>query len=81
MARVTGRKLQHLRQRLFDKHPLCVLCLAKGRTAVATIRDHVVPLAEGGPDTEENTQAICVECHEVKTAEESKRGVSRGWGA
>ena len=76
-----GRKLQRLRNQLFDKQPLCVLCLLKGRTTVATIRDHVVPLAEGGLDDETNTQPICEECHELKTAEESKRGIRRGWGA
>jgi 5-methylcytosine-specific restriction protein A len=40
---------------------------------VATVRDHIVPLWEGGPDCVENTQALCVECHNAKTADEARR--------
>lgn len=29
--------------------------------------DHVVPLHKGGPDTDENTQNLCVPCHLEKT--------------
>ena len=46
-----------------------------GRTTPATIRDHVVPLAEGGHDVDANVQALCVACHDVKTqAEQAARG-------
>ena len=72
--RVRGRELQRRRTRLFQRSPLCVLCLAKGITRAATIRDHVVPLAEGGSDDETNEQAICLECHAFKTQQESQRG-------
>ena len=44
---------------------------------VATIRDHVVPLAEGGEDDEENVQPLCQDCSDAKTREESKRGQRR----
>jgi len=72
--RLRGRKLQRERNRLFDLNPLCVECLKIGRTTAATQRDHIVPLAEGGLDTPENTQGLCDECHNKKTQEESKRG-------
>lgn len=69
-----GRKLQKERKILFDDQPLCVMCEAEGRVSVATIRDHIIPLAEGGRDVRENTQGVCSACHEAKTKDESKRG-------
>jgi len=75
--RIRGRQLQQLRASLFARHPWCVRCLAAGRRTRATIRDHVIPLAEGGRDDETNEQALCQECSDAKTREESKRGVRR----
>lgn len=75
--RIRGRKLQRMRDRLFDKQPLCVHCLQVGRTRVATIRDHVIPLAEGGRDDETNEQPLCQECSDIKTAAEALRGMRR----
>jgi 5-methylcytosine-specific restriction protein A len=62
---------------LFDQQPLCVLCLEAGRVTIATIADHLVPLAEGGPDTEANTQPLCKACHDVKSQAEAARGRTR----
>jgi 5-methylcytosine-specific restriction enzyme A len=77
--RIRGRSLQRLRRQLFQRFPLCVLCAAKGITRVATIRDHVIPLAEGGADSRSNAgcQAICGECSDTKTRAESRRGQAR----
>jgi 5-methylcytosine-specific restriction protein A len=61
------------RRRLLQANPICVLCW----TAPSTIRDHIVPLAEGGPDTAENTQALCKPCHDIKSQAEAARGVRR----
>jgi 5-methylcytosine-specific restriction protein A len=80
VPRIRGRKLQQMRARLFDAQPLCVVCLAKGCTTVATIRDHVVPLAEGGPDTQANAQPLCVRCSDTKTRAETQRGRQRTSG-
>lgn len=74
---ITGWALQKARDQLFKREPLCRPCRAKGRATPATIRDHVLSLAEGGTDTEENTQPICDDCHKLKTIEESKRGAAR----
>ena len=73
VTRVRGRRLQALRARLFAAEPFCRACVA-GRMTVATIRDHVIPLAEGGQDNEENVQPLCQACSDAKTREESKRG-------
>jgi 5-methylcytosine-specific restriction protein A len=77
VERKRGRTLQRERDRLFNEFPLCVICLKKGIDRAATIRDHIVPLMEGGEDIESNTQGICRECHSVKSQEEAKRGRNR----
>jgi len=33
--------------------------------------DHILPKSQGGDDGMDNLQAICNECHETKTIEES----------
>lgn len=67
--RIRGRKLQTLRSNLFRDHPFCELC----KVRVAVERDHIISLAKGGPDTEDNVQALCIDCHAEKTA------VDLGW--
>lgn len=76
-ARIRGLTLQRLRARLFEESPLCVECLTANRVTAATIRDHVVPLAEGGADDDTNTQALCSTCHETKRIAEATRGLRR----
>ena len=77
VPRIRGGKLQKLRAALFDRSPLCVLCARIGRTTIATVRDHIVPLAEGGTEDEHNTQAVCWNCNEVKRQQEAQRGQRR----
>jgi len=69
-----GRTLQAARKRLFIDNPLCVICLKRGFDRIAVIRDHIIPLAEGGPDTVENTQGLCQSCSDFKTQQEARRG-------
>src|SRR5262245_26690804 len=78
--RIRGDTLQRLRRQLFAKSPLCVMCLAVGRYTIAVIRDHVIPLAEGGLDREDNVQALCRTCSDVKTFQESRQGRLRRRG-
>ena len=72
--RYLGRNLQRERKRLFNEQPLCVECKKHGRVSVSTVRDHIVPLSEGGEDTPENTQALCEKCHDRKTKAEAAKG-------
>ncbi len=76
--RVTGRKLQRLRDELFSRNPLCVECERQGRVTLATQRDHIKPLGEGGEDTEDNTQGLCKPCHEAKSLQEAIRARRQG---
>ena len=73
VKRVTGRRLQALRAALFAENPLCVECTRLGRVTLATQRDHIVPLMDGGADDAGNTQGLCDECHDGKSLAESLR--------
>ena len=76
-ARIRGRQLQKLRAQLFAAHPFC----EKGCGRVAVIRDHVIPLEEGGADNTVNTQALCQQCSDEKTQRESHRGRQASGGS
>lgn len=75
--RIRGRRLQRMRASLFARKPWCALCEKAGRRTRATIRDHIIPLAEGGADDETNEQGLCLDCNDAKSEEEAKRGVRR----
>lgn len=53
-------------------------CQSCGTITLDLEVDHIVNIAQGGTDDEENLQALCVPCHKLKTAEESARGAGRG---
>jgi len=69
-GRIMGRAGVALRIRRLANEPLCRLCKAKGKTRAATTPDHIVPLALGGKDTDDNIQCLCKSCHEIKTADD-----------
>jgi len=78
--RITGRRLQAMRAALFARDPLCAHCKVKGLVVLATERDHIRPLAEGGLDDPSNEQGLCTPCHEAKSLAESLRGRRRSRG-
>ncbi len=91
--RLRGRAGQKQRQRRLDRTDgLCERCAGMGRwinrglghVTLATRVNHIVPLVQGGPDTDENTENLCRPCDIVVTAEQFKfaapveaRGVGR----
>lgn len=77
--RITGRRLQAMRADLFARDPLCAECFRQGRVTLATQRDHIKALAEGGADDASNVQGLCATCHDAKTKAEAARGVRRIW--
>ena len=81
VARMRGRRLQRMRARLFAEEPLCRLCLAQTPEvlSIAVIRDHIIPLAEGGGDDGTNVQPLCQACSDAKTSREARRGRQRAW--
>jgi len=66
VERIRGRALQRLRHRLLSASPICVRC----RTALATEVDHILALANGGGNEDDNLQCLCAGCHELKTLED-----------
>ena len=77
--RITGRALQRLRKELFEREPLCRPCYRNGLVVLASMRDHILALEEGGTDTYDNVQPICEPCHDEKSKAERARGVQRSW--
>lgn len=69
-ARLRGRAGVARRARWLSAHPMCAHCLAlnPARFTPATDVDHVIALANDGPDDESNFQSLCAEHHRQKTA-------------
>lgn len=57
------------KRRLARTKGLCEHCLKVGKTRLATIVNHIKPLAHGGQDVDENTENLCKPCDDVATAE------------
>ena len=51
-----------MRSELFARDPLCAECTRQGRVTLATQRDHIKALAEGGADDASNVQGLCTTC-------------------
>lgn len=72
--RIRGRKGQQLRhRRLLRTNYLCEMCQAQGVIRLAEEVDHIIPLARGGKDVDENTRNLCREHHLMVTAEQFGR--------
>jgi hypothetical protein len=68
--RITGRTLQNRRLRLWSRDPHCAHCGRLVDYPHGFELDHKVPLHQGGPDTDDNCQVLCV----YMTTDMSKAG-------
>ncbi|OZI31745.1 HNH endonuclease [Bordetella genomosp. 10] len=71
--RMTGRKLQARRLRLWSACPYCANCGKLTEFPQGFELDHKVPLHQGGADTDDNCQILCAGadgCHAAKTADD-----------
>jgi len=68
--RKRGRAGVAQRLRRLTAEPLCRDCKAKGRITVATVPDHILPIALGGKDTDDNVRCLCGSCHKLRTKEQ-----------
>jgi 5-methylcytosine-specific restriction protein A len=77
--RIRGRKLQQRRLRIWSQNPCCAKCDKLTTYPNGFELDHKVALDNGGPDTDENCQVLCVArdkqgnktgCHVDKTAKD-----------
>lgn len=84
---MTGRKLQERRLRLWSHDPHCVMCGRLTEWPRGFELDHKVPLHQGGEDTEDNCQVLCVHyddsgekagCHVIKTAQDENKKFTPG---
>ncbi len=69
--RIRGRAGQALRRRRLALHPVCAGCAKLGLVVPTEFIDHILALAAGGEDVDENVQGLCALCHAIKTAEEA----------
>ena len=69
-----SREWRRVRAAFLREHPLCEACEARGRVVPAVVADHVHPLKDGGLRFDwANLQALCVSCHNRKTAGETAK--------
>ena len=67
--RIRGREYYRVRKRIMrrDGH-LCRRC-----SRLAQEIDHILPLSDGGSESDINLQALCHDCHAEKTTAENNR--------
>ena len=67
-----GRPWRRIRERILlrDKYT-CQRC---GHIGTDLEVDHIINVAQGGTDDDENLQSLCIPCHKAKTAAESAAG-------
>jgi len=77
--RMTGRKLQDRRLRVWSANPHCAYCGSLTLYPHGFELDHKVSLFNGGEDVDANTQVLCVSrdahgrkvgCHDAKTRQD-----------
>jgi len=68
--RLRGRAGVEQRRRRLEAEPLCRDCLSSGKVTPATVPDHIVPLAHGGPDVDTNVRCLCRRHHLLRSAEQ-----------
>lgn len=72
--RLRGPKAVARRRYILDRDEhTCHIC-QQIRLAEDLVADHVIPLAEGGPDTTDNLKACCLDCHKIKSQGEAAKG-------
>lgn len=66
-----GARWKRLRAWFLRRHPLCEMCVQAGHITPATVVDHIKEIADGGARYDpDNLQALCIACHNIKTADE-----------
>ena len=72
--RIVGTTLQNIRRRILIRDDFkCQVC---GKSYIDKYLeiDHIIPLSIGGPETDDNRQVLCVECHRLKSKTEEREG-------
>ena len=78
-TRLTGNSLYAIMKRFERNNPrLCAECRRQGRVRYGDELEHIVPLWQGGAESDSNREWICRDDHKIKTAREASMRRS-GW--
>lgn len=80
--RIRGSSLQVIRDRILRRDNgmcQCVRCKIDRTPRLASIVDHIQPLWAGGRETDDNRQSISGECHDLKSAHETRCRAAGHW--
>ncbi len=83
MAYPYDHRWDRARRHWLSEHPLCVECERMGRLTTATVVDHITP-HKGDMEifwSRSNWSALCVPCHNGKSAREQRGLLPKGVGA
>lgn len=78
--RIRGRAGQAQRARILARDPICRECIRQGKvtkSSISTIADHVINLADGGTNDDENFEGLCKMHSDEKTAREAAKAQGR----
>ena len=67
--RPRGRIAVDDRERRLRAEPYCRDCAQKGIKRLAVEVDHIIALADGGTDDDDNVRSLCKPCHTIRTRE------------
>ena len=67
IERLSGRRLQKLRERIWLASPRCAMCDIATAWPSGFELDHIIALANDGTNDDSNMQVLCDPCHEEKT--------------
>lgn len=69
----SSKRWRRVRKKKLSRQPLCEHCLCWGLITPAKIVDHRTPIDQGGEKFDlNNTQSLCVGCHNEKTAKDGR---------
>ena len=67
--RLRGRAAVKQRARQLTGEPYCRDCREEGQERLADEVDHIVPIGDGGSNSEDNLRSLCAPCHALRTHE------------
>lgn len=59
-----GANWQKIRNLYIRQNPFCEECEKKGKTTLATLVHHRIPISDGGSNNTDNLESLCNTCHE-----------------
>lgn len=75
-TRIRGRRLQATRLQHWIESPNCEICGTLTQYPYGFEIDHKTRLADGGAESRENRQLLCLKCHEDKTGNENQNRIT-----